>query len=311
MRPSTPTSAPGTRRSSKTAAAAAWTGTLHAHQRLRRRGGASAAPRPRPRSRSTRRSSRWPPSSTSARSRTTRRRSVCTGDRQPRSTAAPRASSATTTIAPLTMATAFAGIANNGLTCTPIAIDKIVERRRQGGDASRIQVHAVDRPRDREHHGERPQGTDRERHRRGHEPHRQGHARQDRDHRRQRAALARRRDHQGGRRVLGRQRHGRHRHAHDLPDARHHARDRAHRGDAHHDVRRGRASTAATTSPRRRASSSTACRSTIPDLTGKSPGRGEGHPDRARTRPAPTAAPRTPRCPPGRSRPPTRPPAPR
>jgi membrane peptidoglycan carboxypeptidase len=29
-------------------------------------------------------------------------------------------------IAPLTMATAFAGIANNGLTCTPIAIDKIV-----------------------------------------------------------------------------------------------------------------------------------------------------------------------------------------
>jgi membrane peptidoglycan carboxypeptidase len=30
-------------------------------------------------------------------------------------------------IAPLTMATAFAGIANNGVTCTPIAIDKIVD----------------------------------------------------------------------------------------------------------------------------------------------------------------------------------------
>ncbi|WP_431220319.1 transglycosylase domain-containing protein [Leifsonia xyli] len=33
----------------------------------------------------------------------------------------------TNNIAPLTMATAFAGIANNGLTCTPIAIDKIVD----------------------------------------------------------------------------------------------------------------------------------------------------------------------------------------
>ncbi len=33
----------------------------------------------------------------------------------------------TNEIAPLTMATAFAGIANNGLTCTPIAIDKIVD----------------------------------------------------------------------------------------------------------------------------------------------------------------------------------------
>ncbi|MGH1547735.1 transglycosylase domain-containing protein [Leifsonia poae] len=33
----------------------------------------------------------------------------------------------TNTIAPLTMATAFAGIANNGMTCTPIAIDKIVD----------------------------------------------------------------------------------------------------------------------------------------------------------------------------------------
>ncbi|GAA4153787.1 transglycosylase domain-containing protein [Leifsonia shinshuensis] len=32
----------------------------------------------------------------------------------------------TNNIAPLTMATAFAGIANNGMTCTPIAIDKIV-----------------------------------------------------------------------------------------------------------------------------------------------------------------------------------------
>ncbi len=32
----------------------------------------------------------------------------------------------TNNIAPLTMATAFAGIANNGVTCTPIAIDKIV-----------------------------------------------------------------------------------------------------------------------------------------------------------------------------------------
>ncbi|WP_247597304.1 transglycosylase domain-containing protein [Leifsonia sp. PS1209] len=32
----------------------------------------------------------------------------------------------TNNVAPLTMATAFAGIANNGLTCTPIAIDKIV-----------------------------------------------------------------------------------------------------------------------------------------------------------------------------------------
>lgn len=32
----------------------------------------------------------------------------------------------TNNIAPLTMATAFAGIANNGLTCTPVAIDKIV-----------------------------------------------------------------------------------------------------------------------------------------------------------------------------------------
>lgn len=30
-------------------------------------------------------------------------------------------------IAPLTMATAFAGIANNGLTCTPVAIDKIID----------------------------------------------------------------------------------------------------------------------------------------------------------------------------------------
>jgi membrane peptidoglycan carboxypeptidase len=33
----------------------------------------------------------------------------------------------TNNIAPLTMATAFAGIANNGLTCTPVAIDKIVD----------------------------------------------------------------------------------------------------------------------------------------------------------------------------------------
>jgi membrane peptidoglycan carboxypeptidase len=33
----------------------------------------------------------------------------------------------TNNIAPLTMATAFAGIANNGVTCTPIAIDKIVD----------------------------------------------------------------------------------------------------------------------------------------------------------------------------------------
>lgn len=32
----------------------------------------------------------------------------------------------TNNVAPLTMATAFAGIANNGLTCTPIAIDKII-----------------------------------------------------------------------------------------------------------------------------------------------------------------------------------------
>lgn len=34
----------------------------------------------------------------------------------------------TNTIAPLTMATAFAGIANHGVTCTPIAIDRIVDR---------------------------------------------------------------------------------------------------------------------------------------------------------------------------------------
>ncbi|QNE35179.1 transglycosylase domain-containing protein [Leifsonia shinshuensis] len=33
----------------------------------------------------------------------------------------------TNTIAPITMATAFAGIANGGVTCTPIAIDKIVD----------------------------------------------------------------------------------------------------------------------------------------------------------------------------------------
>lgn len=33
----------------------------------------------------------------------------------------------TNTVAPLTMATAFAGIANNGMTCSPIAIDKIVD----------------------------------------------------------------------------------------------------------------------------------------------------------------------------------------
>lgn len=33
----------------------------------------------------------------------------------------------TNNIAPLTMATAFAGIANNGLTCSPIAIDKIID----------------------------------------------------------------------------------------------------------------------------------------------------------------------------------------
>ncbi|MFF1879519.1 transglycosylase domain-containing protein [Leifsonia sp. NPDC058230] len=33
----------------------------------------------------------------------------------------------TNTISPLTMATAFAGIANNGLTCTPIAIDRITD----------------------------------------------------------------------------------------------------------------------------------------------------------------------------------------
>jgi membrane peptidoglycan carboxypeptidase len=33
----------------------------------------------------------------------------------------------TNNIAPLTMATAFAGIANNGMTCTPIAIDKIID----------------------------------------------------------------------------------------------------------------------------------------------------------------------------------------
>ncbi|NUU07280.1 transglycosylase domain-containing protein [Leifsonia sp. C5G2] len=34
----------------------------------------------------------------------------------------------TNTIAPLTMATAFAGIANHGVTCTPVAIDRIVDR---------------------------------------------------------------------------------------------------------------------------------------------------------------------------------------
>ena len=39
----------------------------------------------------------------------------------------------TNTISPLTMATAFAGIANNGVTCTPIAIDKIV-----GADGKQI-----------------------------------------------------------------------------------------------------------------------------------------------------------------------------
>jgi len=33
----------------------------------------------------------------------------------------------TNTVSPLTMATAFAGIANNGMTCSPIAIDKIVD----------------------------------------------------------------------------------------------------------------------------------------------------------------------------------------
>ena len=36
-------------------------------------------------------------------------------------------SSAPTTVAPLTMATAYAGIANGGMVCTPIAIDKIVD----------------------------------------------------------------------------------------------------------------------------------------------------------------------------------------
>jgi membrane peptidoglycan carboxypeptidase len=35
-------------------------------------------------------------------------------------------------VAPLTMAAAFAGIANNGVTCTPIAIDKIVDRAGNG-----------------------------------------------------------------------------------------------------------------------------------------------------------------------------------
>ncbi len=39
----------------------------------------------------------------------------------------PSAVLGTNYIAPLTMATAFAGIANNGMTCTPIAIDKIVD----------------------------------------------------------------------------------------------------------------------------------------------------------------------------------------
>ena len=39
----------------------------------------------------------------------------------------PSAVLGTNYIAPLTMATAFAGIANNGMTCTPIAIDKIID----------------------------------------------------------------------------------------------------------------------------------------------------------------------------------------
>ncbi|SEI07580.1 Membrane carboxypeptidase (penicillin-binding protein) [Leifsonia sp. CL147] len=39
----------------------------------------------------------------------------------------PSAVLGTNYIAPLTMATAFAGIANNGMTCTPIAIDKILD----------------------------------------------------------------------------------------------------------------------------------------------------------------------------------------
>ena len=85
------------------------------------------------RSRSTRPSSRWPTSSTSARSANDAEAfGVHRADGEPLDTN-PRACSARTTIAPLTMATAFAGIANNGMVCTPIAIDKIVDGERQGG----------------------------------------------------------------------------------------------------------------------------------------------------------------------------------
>jgi membrane peptidoglycan carboxypeptidase len=41
----------------------------------------------------------------------------------------------TNTVAPISMATAYAGMANNGMTCTPIAIDKVVKP-----DGSQIQV---------------------------------------------------------------------------------------------------------------------------------------------------------------------------
>ena len=59
------------------------------------------------------------------------------GDGEPTPTTNPSSILGTDTVAPLTMATAYAGIANQGTVCTPIAIAKVV-----GTDGKQVNVPA-------------------------------------------------------------------------------------------------------------------------------------------------------------------------
>ena len=70
----------------------------------------------------------------------------------------PSAVLGTEEIAPITMAAAFAGIANNGLTCTPIAIEKIVKPDGEELAPPADDVHAVGHPRGRARDGVRHAG---------------------------------------------------------------------------------------------------------------------------------------------------------
>ena len=111
-------------------------------------------------------------------------------------------------IAPVTMAAAFAGIANNGLTCTPVAIDKIVKADGTELTPARDDLHPVGDPRGRAQHGLRDAEDVRGR-RHGHRVrprHRHRAHRQDRYHRRREGHLDDRREHQGRDRGLGGQR---------------------------------------------------------------------------------------------------------